>query len=197
MILANGSMLAMARPRYGIRKLVSAAVVCAVDCASSAGRLIQEGDVRVDPFGGRLAALRRLEHLLLEQGDQDVVGVLGQPRLRDADRVDLVEDGDLRIARRVRRVGVVFEIADRRLHRGLMAAEVAQRFERVGEAAVGELEPVIPRADPRGFLGRQAPEGAAIGQERLGREGVRRDGAWPRIGGQDPRRRSSRRHSAR
>ena len=119
-------MPAIGRPRYGIRNVVSAVVVSAVVRASSGPRLSQKGDVRVDALRGGLASLGRVEQLLLEERDQHVVGVLGQPRRRHRRGVDLVEHGDLRVAPRVIGVGVVFQIADGGLHRLLMPPQHAR-----------------------------------------------------------------------
>ena len=57
--------------------------------------------MRIDALHGGFAPFGRVEQLLLEQRDEDVIGVLGQPRGRDGCGVDLVEDGDLRVEIRV------------------------------------------------------------------------------------------------
>jgi hypothetical protein len=53
--------------------------------------------MRVDPLGRGFAAFGRLEQLLFEEGDQDVVAVLGEPGRGDGGGVDLVENSDLRV----------------------------------------------------------------------------------------------------
>ena len=85
-ILANGSMPAIAAlaTEFGTSSARSSSARSVR--ASERARLVQKRDVRVDALHGGFASLRRVEQLLLQQRHQHVVRVLRQPRRRHGRR---------------------------------------------------------------------------------------------------------------
>ena len=87
------------------------------------------------------ASRRRFESVisLLEEGHEELVGILARAKGDRSGGIDLIEDGDLGVEVVVARKRVALERANGLFHGGGMVAEAAEEFDPVEIGGVGQL----------------------------------------------------------
>ncbi len=111
------------------------------------------------PFG--------LDHLLLGQCDEHLVGILRVAQRDHGGGVDLVQDGDLGVHVRIGRKRIVFETLDRRFDLPRIAANRADGLHRMPIGSVRQFNGRVVPTHAVHLVGGDVAEGRAVGEQPI------------------------------